>query len=598
MPVSPWGLNLANAGLAIAPDGRTVVFAAGPPNESSWRLYARRLAENEPRALKGTEGASLPFFSPDGQQVGFWKDYQLFRVRLDGGTPVPICRTQEQFGAAWGRDERIVFGGGWANPGIWVVPAAGGTPQIIVKPAGRGTTWYSHPDLLPANRGVLFSTYSGGRASVQVWSPSTGIKPLIDGAMRAQYVPPGLLVYDADRELRYVEFDAERLEIRGRPRVAVEEIRSDMSNPLWAVAASRVVAYEPSYVGLKRLVWRTRQGATTVLPFKERMYTGVVISPDGERLGVGVQDGIRRSTWGGAIDHEPLAPLTDGEDEIFLAFSPDAKWLAFTRHVEGRYNIFRVRADGSGMLEQLGNGERPQGGPEFSRDGKRFLLNVEDQSGEVHLWERSVDPPGPMRPFILTASVSIEENGRFSPDGRWVAYTSNATGASEVWVQEYPKGRRLQVSTDGGMFPRWNPRGGEIFYRGASSLTAVTFVDGRAGRPQPLPFPGGPLLFNGFDVSPDGQRFLMLDSVESVAEPSQIHVVFDWAASSTPTSPRSSGMAAPPASTRPSGGSGATVRRSSSGSIRPRALATIPTSGSRPPSPSRRTARPLRDSAV
>ena len=513
-------LETLPGGIALSPDGQTLVFVGSQPNEPS-RLWMRRLDDDEPVPLKETDGASLPFFSFDGQEVAYLRGGALYRLPLNGGTPQPICAAVEFQGGTWGRDGTIVYAGGYAKPGLWAVPEQGGTPRRIDKtPKSDAAGWYAFPDLLPDGKTVLFSNEN----SINVWSPATGVKRVMDGG-RCRYLATGHLLYEAGEALREVSFDASRLAPSGRPRTVIQKTRTGLSTIMWAVSED-VLVYAPPYTGINRLVWKERDGKPTALPLKERGYTNPAISrQDGHRLVVSVLGPSGLMT--GSTDREPLQPLVPGQFGSMPSFTWDGKWVLYTgKDAHGWYNIFRAAADGSGNPQQLTQGSDSKGVATASPDGRVLLLHIAERDGKgLHLWEKPLESPeSALRPLVMNASINVEGYGRFSPDGRQVAYVSD----SQVWVREYPAGRAQQISSDGGIWPVWNPRGNEVFYQAKTGIMSVTFVNGSA-QPAVQLFPLAPGANRGcYDVSPDGMRFLVVERAESDTKPAQLHLVLNW----------------------------------------------------------------------
>jgi serine/threonine-protein kinase len=448
-----------------------------------------------------------------------------------------ICTAFEFVGGSWGTDGRIVFAGGFLNPGLFSVPAEGGAPQpLVLAPKESISLWYYFPQLLPDGTHVLFTIRRGTRTEIAVWSAADGVRQVIADASRARYVAGGHLLYESRGQLRIVSFDPTRLEKHGESTVVVDALARTWDSPAFAVSETGTLAYLPPYQGLSRFVWKDRRGGTTPVAFPARLYSPPpALSHDGRRAVVQVEEGARRNLWIGDVDGEILTRLTDGGDDWLPVFSPDDKWVAFTRNDQGTYNIFRTRADGSGTVEPIAvSPGEPKGMPTFSPDGRVILFNFRRPTHQNHIWQRQLEPAGPLRPFLNTPSVPHEIGAVFSPDGRWVAYQSDATGVTEVYVQPYPAGPKIQISSEGGAWPRWNPRGGELFYEGPASMMAVRMADGRPTGPRVRLF--SHVTGEGYDrvhersridyaVSPNGDRFLMAESVESASRPSQIHVI-------------------------------------------------------------------------
>lgn len=457
------------------------------------------------------------------------------RVPISGGRVQKICEAHAQ-GGEWLADGTIVFGGGYRQAGIWSVSAEGGTARLLFQPSSAPRiAYYNFPEVLPGDKGILFTTYQKGHFSLRVWSKEQGERVLLDQAGEGRFVAPGYLVYAFENDLRVAPFDIGELELRGASHVLAEVVPEGTQRATWAISRNGTLVYYPTYTGLARLIWRDRHGSITTLPLKPRRYTSFSLAPDGNRLVVSVDEGARRRLWVGSVAGEPLTPLTQGPDDVFNTFSSDGRWVAFSRNVNGHYNIFRVATDGSDRVEQLVASDQAQGQPEFHPRGSTIVFNFASGPTEMHIWQKPLYPSEPLKPLVNTPGVRSEWSPRFSPDGHWLAYISNANGTSEIYVQAFSTGKRMQLSADGGMNPVWNPRGSELFYRAGRSLMAVQFAEGRRGQAVRLfDDESGGLAMGadrgepGFEVDRQGRRFLMLEPLESATYPSQLYVMRNW----------------------------------------------------------------------
>ena len=543
LSLSSLNASLASHSLAISPDGQTVVFAASRPGEPTM-LYVRTLRDAAPRRLSGTEAAWLPFFSPDGQEIAFEQGRELVRLRLRDGVRQSICPAPEFAGGSWDDDGRIVYAGGYRNPGLASVSAEGGmvTSLLTADDKRLVQSWFLFPERLPGGA-IAFTIRVGRRSEVAVYSPGHGLRRnVIPGGSRARYLGAGLLAYEAGGQLRVVGFDTARLERRGESSVVVDALAMPFDSPVYAVSRTGTLVYLPSYQGLSRLVWKDRRGNTTPLALPPRWFSPPpALSHDGRRLVVQVDEGTRRNLWIADVDGQVLEPLTDSGDDWLPEFWPDDTWVAFTRGET--YDIWRVRLDrATTTIEPLVVSPIPKSMPAISGDGRTILFNYGGPRPQIHIWRRDLaDPPDRISPFLAAASATHRAPA-FSSNGRWLAYQSDASGATEVYVQPYPEGKRNQVSVGGGAWPRWNaalrdPGGGELFYEGPTDLFSVRIVNGRrAGPPVPL---FRHVVGEGWDrihererrdyaVTGDGKRFLLAEKMESASHPSQIHVITNW----------------------------------------------------------------------
>ena len=521
-----------DGGVAISPDGQTLAFGASSAAGS--RLYVRRLDESEPRVIPGTEGARNPFFSPDGTWVAFDRsETALEKIPLRGGPPQLICRVQGVHGGSWGRDGSIIFGA-WPNAGLWRVSADGGTPDLLTRPSegSSGGVMYIWPERLPDDKAVVFTMWREGRASIAILAfGASEPRTLVESGSHPRYLPTGHLLYVSDGHLVAVPFDAQRLEIRGGATPVIDDVNQQRESADYGVSVGGALAYLPSGSSLDKLVWKDRRGATIPLGINPRRYRfPPALSPSGQRLAVNVQEGPARNVWIGSVEREPLARLTFGDDDILPLWKPDGQRLVFTSGQSGRYNIFSTPTDGSGKAEQLTDSAHAQKATSWSPAGDVLLLNDIDPSTDLDILELSVDRKQ-TRAFMRTRFRELE--AVFSPDGHWVAYQSDESGQFEVYVQPYPgPGAKTQISVDGGMAPFWNHNERELFYQTATGMMAVPVLDVqtlRVGVPVRLfaySKTGAP--GREYDVSPDGQRFLMIEKAEGGRVPSQLNLVLNW----------------------------------------------------------------------
>ncbi len=530
IPLHSAGLTLTNPpSLAISRDGRTLVFPARTGEDQ--RLYVRRMDELEPRPLKGTENATNPFLSPKGEWVGYASVHKgIWKVPVLGGAPQPIASFNKEFvfnGACWDEQDRILFSGGWTMPGLWSVPGEGGTPQPILRPPEEsGTVWYIWPDLLPENRGVVFTICREGNASIAAFSFQTReVRTLIASGFNGRYLPSGHLAYESDGQLWATLFDPRRLETFGPTRSLVADMGGSWLADDYEVSSTGTLVYVPASAWLSRLVWKDRKGNTEVLRFRPRHFLLPTLSNDGLRLVDYLLEGDVRCLWTGNVDGEPLTRLTYGRDDVFGMFTPDGKWVLFTSNQNGRYNMFRIRADGSGKPERLTDSSLAQKPTSLSPDGKIVLFNQGVKSGDsMEIWVCRLDRPKDARPFVIGRHLALE--AAFSPDGHWAAYQSDESGRFEIYVRPYPGPEpKKQISINGGWGPVWNPNGRELFFKTAAGLMSVPMDAGHPAGPATTLFaPVWGVPVRDYSVSPDGRRFLLTES----GSPPQINVVINW----------------------------------------------------------------------
>ncbi|MCZ6661613.1 MAG: protein kinase, partial [Actinobacteria bacterium] len=565
----PLHLTVAHTDLAVSPDGRTIVYTG--LQDGDRHLFVRSLEELEATPLRGTERGVSPFFSPDGQWVGFYDQSSLKKVRIEGGSVVTICDAADGVeGASWASNDSIVFAKGTLGTGLFRVSAGGGEPEVLTSPvAERREVLHVRPDVLPGGRGVLFMAFSGDRESlaggripvsggripvsegrVAVLDLETGMyKTLVQEGSNPRYSPTGHLLYGVKGTLRAAAFDLQRLELTGDSFPIVEGILSKVSGAVnFAFSSDGTLAYVPGAqeeLGANlALVWIDRDGQRETIPATLGASPSPRVSPDGGRIAFEVQDAtgsdvfvldlardtFRRLTFDRAFDSSPL-------------WTPDGHGLVFSSTRDGARNLYFKAADGTGNVERLTMSTNEQIAHSWFADRMTLVLNERDAERET--WNVLTLPlEGERVPERVLDSEFDELSPQVSPNGRWIAYSSNESGRSEIYVRPLPNVQtgRWQVSTDGGMLPMWSPNGRELFYRAlvqaryapfatAGDMMVVNIENAPTfthGRPEILFETQGLAGRRGssYDVSPDGERFLMVSRSEGRSLP--IHLVLNW----------------------------------------------------------------------
>jgi serine/threonine-protein kinase len=497
--------------------------------------------------MPGTEGAVNPFFSPDGQWLGFVESGKLEKVLVNGGTALTLGDGVSAGGASWGSQGMIAISP-TSIPGLQLVPDTGGAPQQLTRLEKADAT-HRWPEFLPGGKAVLFAagTAANNWTNAQVAVQSVGAgerRNLVQGGTQPRYAPPGHLIYAQGGSLMAVPFDPRRLTVTGTAVPVVEGVlQSIYGEAQYSLSSTGSLVFVPGAAqsAQLRLVWVSRSGAEQPVAAPAHVYRQPRLSPNGRQVAVTI-DEQGGQVWLYDLSRETLTRLTfEGNRNTDPAWTPDGKRIAFESNKEGPQNLFMQLADGSGGLERLTTSDYNHFPLSWSPDGQLLAFIEFNPTTGRDIWVLRLGDPsagsGQVRkaqPFLRTPSD--ETSPQFSPDGRWLAYASNESGPYEIYVQPYPgPGGKWQISTEGGAEPVWNPNGRELFYRNGDKMMAVdvtTQPSFSVGKPRML-FEGQyqptPVTFPNYDVSPDGQRFLMLKASEQEqAAPTQINVVLNW----------------------------------------------------------------------
>jgi serine/threonine-protein kinase len=531
--------------VSLSPDGTRLAYVGRQAGIQ--QLYLRAMDSVEAKPIPSTEGATAPFFSPDGQWIGFFAGGKLKKISVSGGAALVLGDAAYSGGASWGSQGMIAFAPSANVSALQQVPDAGGAPRPLTRIEKEDTS-HRWPELLPGGKAVLFAagrtavTFTNAQIAVQSIDSGQRLN-LIEGAVQPRYAPSGHLVYAQGGSLMATPFDPQRLEVTGTAVPVVEGVLQSPATGAaqYSISATGSLVYVSGGVQATQLslVWVNRQGAEEPLAAPERAYFAPRLSPDGRRVAVGITES-EFQTWIYDLSRETLTRFTfDGNYNPVAVWTPDGKRIAFESNKEGTPNLYSQLADGSGGTERLNTSEYIQVPMSWSPDGKLLAFIEVNPTTGVDIWVLRMGDPSPSsgqarkaQPFLRTPFS--EGAPRFSPDGRWLAYISNESGRYEIYVQPYPgPGGKWQISTEGGTEPVWNPNGRELFYRSGDKMMAVDIATQpgfAAGKPRML-FEGryvlSPVQTDNYDVSPDGQRFLMLKPTEQAAL-TQINVVLNW----------------------------------------------------------------------
>ena len=534
-------------GLAVSPDGRTVVFVERP----SGQLYRRSVGELDVVPIPGTSNAWLPFFSRNGEWIGYidQADAALKKIRLDGSQPVTLCPVPVTGrSAGWGPDDTIVFAYR-GSPTLWRVSANGGDPEPIEAGAEADESVDSHlswMDLLPDGKAVLASVDAAGSEQIVAVSLETGErKPLLAG-ITPRYASTGHIIYWRENGLWAVPFDTEELALTGPSTPVLDGVAAGGNNLAHFALGGSSLVYAPgtSSEGASTLVWVDREGNEEIVAAEPRPYTAVALSPDGGRAALQVNDpGNTDLIIYDLARDTPTRFTFDPGDDQYPAWTPDGDRVVFQSNRDGPRNLYWKAADGTGQVDRLTTSESIQAPADVSPDGSTLLFVEARPLPNADVGALSLD--GNHTVDWLLESDATETYTDISPDGRWVAYVSNESGQEEVYVRPFPNvdDGKWQVSRDGGTALRWGPDSRELFFQYSESSGTQVSLMAVVNETEPTFDPGIPRpLFVGpyrfafgirptpYDVSPDGQRFLMIKEPE-IREPSdqpEIVIVQNW----------------------------------------------------------------------
>jgi Tol biopolymer transport system component len=507
-------------------------------------IAVRSLDSLEMRRLSGTEDARGGFWSPDGREIAFFSEGKLKRIGAEGGPIQTICESGGGFKGAWSREGTILFTKEFGTP-IVAVSAAGGAPQpVTALDAARGEVAHFHPTFLPDGRHFVFvaRNIDPEKTSIMLASlDSKDVRRLFHADSSAVFADPGYLLFARDNALFATRFDPGGLKLVGEPTPALEQVRYETEdNVLSLSAAGNRIAYLPWFMR-RRLVWVDRRGRELGGLGEVGGYEDVRISPDGTRVAVTLRDpthGQNQDVWVLDTSRGTGSRITsERTDEFDPAWFPDGERLIYSSDHVGFYDLYE-RPAGGGAEKIVVRTKQDKILPTMSPDGRHLLMSVSEGSNYVRVLTAMSEGADSRR--LSGESRFSEEHPAISPDGRWTAFDSSESGQREVYVQPLPDGPKGQVSIGGGQMPVWNRNGSELFYAARDGMLMSVALRAAGGRleiaePQPLFLlrlgTSGEIVFHrhSYDVSPDGQRFLVIRRAPD-SETDGAVVVTNWTA--------------------------------------------------------------------
>jgi serine/threonine protein kinase len=542
----PPNLTVPVPQFALSPDGSAMVFVANSSGADPL-IWMRSIDQVTARPLPGTEHAQSPFWSPDSRWLGFFAEGKLKKTPVAGGPVQVLADVADTFGGSWGADDSIIFAK--LSSAIFRISSGGGVVTAVTK---MDTIENSHrwPQFLPDGRHFLFHVQGGepGQHGVYVGSIEGGTqKFLVRSESSAIYAWPGYVLYVDGDTLLGQAFDATHLELRGEPFTVAENVgRSTGFNIGVSASGTGMLAYAAAMLQRGRLTWFDRAGNSLNSVGVEGDYSDFRLSPRGQTLAVSLvdpkawhpdiwlidllRDGPSRFTVGSALNAAPV-------------WSPDGAKIVFRTNRNGQTELYAKSAGGGGNEEVVLTYETQHAAgivtpnlvcSDWSPDGRYVIASVPQQTTGDDLW--LIPLSGEKKPFKFLGPPSDQIHANFSPDGRFVAYTSNESGRFQVYVQTFPlSDRKWQVSTDGGYEPRWRGDGREIYYLSEDrKLMAVAVGAGPSFAVPKTLFQtrvpeGVSSRRTHYVPSSDGKRFL-INTQSADALPSPITVVLNWTA--------------------------------------------------------------------
>lgn len=524
--------------VAISPDGTELVYAVSVDGTSY--LYLRKMNEFEAEVIAGTENAISPFFSSDGKYIGFFTEDELKKVAVDGGVPQVICETVG-FGGAWGPDNTIIFTD-YKKCCLMTVSSDGGIPKQLSNALNftneETEYWHLWPEFLPGGDVIIHSVATGENQRIVSRSLQTGeVKTIIEPGRHAIYSPDGYLIYSWQGNLFAVRFDPDKLERLGEPFLLYQNVQMQASGH-YSLSDESTLIYVPGelHKTSTTLVQVDHQGNTTSYGFS--VGQSPRYSPDGRQI---VMDGCRGESeiWIYGLERGTFRRLTEeGYLTYWAIWTPDGKYIVYNSNRNGTpaVSLFRKRSDGTGPEELVFANEYIQQPKCWTADGRNLIYTegINPETG-MDIYMLEIDEDSIPVPLLNTRYYETEP--MLSPDGKWLAYVSDESGREEVFVRSFPElEEKTQISIDGGLEPLWSPDGNTIYYRDVTGVQLMS-VDFKAsseieiGLPQ-LIFSGSFMGSSGpwgrnYDISPDGQYFVMIAVEETASEATQINVILN-----------------------------------------------------------------------
>jgi eukaryotic-like serine/threonine-protein kinase len=544
-----------NNALLLSPDGRKLAFATG--GEGGNLIWVRSLDNLQARAVAPWTQNPVPFWSPDSRFIAYQQDGKLKKVEVAGGPPTTLCDAPTSFGGgAWSKDGIIVFGDRAGR--LMQVSAGGGVPTPLTNlDQSSQESSHSLPSFLPDGRHFVYLRRSNSAEKTGIFIGSLDAKPeqqdsrlLLATSAAAVYTPAenrehGYLLFLRDSTLMAQPFDAAGLVLAGEPAPVPGAERIGTTNygyGRFTTSSNGALAYMiGAEGGSTKLTWFDRQGKTLETIGQPGSYNTLALSPDGTRVAAERQDGTGTDLWliesksGGKNDRFTFDPGTESAP----VWSPDGSRVVYASSRGGGLNLYQKLSNLAGNEEELFKSGEPKWPTDWSRDGRFLLFTAIGGKTQPDLWSLTME--GEHKASVFLQTEFAELRGKLSPDGRWMAYVSGATGRAEIYVRPFPASAdrtgQWLISNAGGNFPLWRKDGKELFFRGpGGAVMAVEVTPGavfKSGQAKQL-FQVQAVNINGlgynWDVSADGERFLINTTGGENAVQEPVTLVLNWTA--------------------------------------------------------------------